>query len=402
MKNAPRSTRRSFLAAGLHLGVAAPVLANLGWPGARGARPADGARALVVLQLTGGNDGLNTLVPHRQDAYYRLRPSLGQARASLLALDDDHGLHPALMPLREAAEAGRLAAVHGVGYPHPDRSHFRSMEIWHTADPEHPPGETGWLGRMADQLAAQDPGTLAALCIGNGDLPLALRARDTFAPSVVDPDAFRLSESSRPIARERARLLELDGGSDELAFLRRAAATSYEAARRVSELAEGDASVDYPGTALGRKLRLIARLLAGGFDARLFHLELGGFDTHARQARLHAGLLGQLGDALAAFDADLTLHGLADSVTTLVFSEFGRRAEENGSKGTDHGAGAPVLLVGGRVKGGTHGTPPDLERLEDGDVPATSDLRALYATLEADWMGLEPSSRVRRLDVLRA
>jgi uncharacterized protein (DUF1501 family) len=392
------TSRRSFLVAGLQVGVSLPALAALGWPRARGPRPADGARALVVVQLTGGNDGLATLVPHRQDAYYRLRPTLAPKADALLALDDDHGLHPSLAALREAHASGRFAAVHGVGTPQPDRSHFRSMEIWHTADPDHPPGPTGWMGRLADHLGQEDPEALIALHVGDGELPLALRARSSFAPSVVEPEGFRLAPASDPIASARAALLETGPAEGELAYLRRAAAASYGAAERMQGLAESGAG-DYPDTLLAAKLRLVARLLAGGFGARLFHLELGGFDTHARQGPLHAALLTQLGEALAAFDRDLEARGLVSNVTTFVFSEFGRRAEENGSKGTDHGAAAPVFLLGGSLRPGLHGTPPDLEHLVDGDVPATTDLRGVIGALERDWLEQAPSSDLTRPDV---
>jgi uncharacterized protein (DUF1501 family) len=389
------ASRRSFLVAGLQVGVSLPVLAALGWPRSRGPRPADGERALVVVQLTGGNDGLATLVPHRQDAYYRLRPTLAPKPGMLLRLDDAHGLHPSLSALRETCDSGRLAAVHGVGVPQPDRSHFRSMEIWHTADPDHPPGPTGWMGRLADRLGAEDPEALISLHIGEGELPLALRARSNFAPSVVEPEGFRLSPASAPIAASRAALLESGRAEGDLAYLRRAARASYAAAERMDGLA-GGSDGDWPGTSLAAKLRLVARLLAGGFGARLFHLELGGFDTHARQAPLHASLLQQLGDALAAFDREVVARGLGDSVTTFVFSEFGRRAQENGSRGTDHGAAAPVLLLGGGLRAGLHGTPPDLERLVDGDVPATTDLRGVIGALEHDWLGQPPSSDLAR------
>ncbi len=396
------TTRRSFLVVGLRVTATLPILDAFGWPRRSSKLAPSGERVLVVLQLSGGNDGLNTVIPHRQDAYFRLRPTLGQARGALLAIDDDHGLHPALQPLRGVLDAGRLAVVHGVGYPHPDRSHFRSMEIWHTADPEHPPGDVGWLGRLADQVCAQDPTAVAALHVGEGDLPLALRARSTFAPSVVDPEGFRLAKCAAPLASERAELLELRDAEGDLGFLREAARSSYRAAARMESLAQEPDAAEYPGSGLARKLRFIARLIAGGFGTRVFHLELGGFDTHARQERLHSGLLGELAGALAAFDADLAARGLEGNVLTLVFSEFGRRAEENGSKGTDHGAGAPVLLLGAGVEPGAHGTPPDLEHLIDGDVPPTADLRALYAALERSWMGLQASSSRAPLPVLRS
>lgn len=385
------TSRRSFLVAGLQVGVSLPVLSALGWPARRGPKPADGARALVVVQLTGGNDGLATLVPHRQDAYYRLRPTLAPKPSALVALDDDHGLHPALAPLRDAQEAGRLAAVHGVGVSTPDRSHFRSMEIWHTADPDHPPGPTGWMGRLADRLGQEDEEALIALHVGRGDLPLALRARSSFAPSVVDPEGFRLTPAMDPLASARAELIASDDATGDLAWLRRAARTSYAAAERMRALEDGPAG-DYPDSELAAKLRLVARLLAGGFGARLFHLELTGFDTHARQAPQHAALLGQLGAALSAFDRDLVARGLSENVTTFVFSEFGRRSQENGSKGTDHGAAAPVFLLGGSLHSGLHGMPPDLDRLVDGDVPATTDLRGVIGALEHDWMGAPAST----------
>ena len=390
------TTRRQFLIGGLRVTAAVPVLGALG-----AARAGSGGeRALVVLQLTGGNDGLNTVVPHRQDDYFRMRPTLGLKPGALHALDDDHGLHPGLAGLGQLFAEGRVAVVHGVGYPDQDRSHFRSMEIWHTADPDHPPAGVGWMGRLADQIAASDPTGMAALHVGAGDLPLAMRGRDAFPPTVTDPGGFRLHEKSEAIARARGDLLAPRGGPPELAFLREAARTTYDAAGRMAAMAERETPVDYPGHDLAARLRLVARLVTGGFGTRLFHVQLAGFDTHARQGPVHASRMQQLSGALAAFQADLRHHGAGDRVVTLVFSEFGRRAAENGSRGTDHGAGAPVFLVGGRVRGGLHGTPPDLGGLVSGDVPATTDFRSIYTALEHDWMGLEPSTAIAALSVV--
>jgi len=270
------------------------------------------------------------------------------------------------------------------------------MEIWHTADPVNPTGEVGWLGRLADQLA--QPGALPALHVGTGDLPLALYARRAFAPTVRDEAGFRL-RGTESFARERSRMLALDREGDA-AFLAGAARASYDAARRMAEAADRGTSVDYPGYELARRLRLVARLVSGGFGSRIFHVELGGFDTHARQGPAHADLLRELALSLNAFQRDLEASGSADDVVTLVFSEFGRRARENGSRGTDHGAGAPAFLVGSGVRGGLYGTPPDLARLEEGDVPFTTDFRSIYRTLEERWLGLEPSSTLPGLDVL--
>jgi uncharacterized protein (DUF1501 family) len=205
-------------------------------------------------------------------------------------------------------------------------------------------------------------------------------------------EGFRLRSPAPGFAQARARLLEREDGPADAAFLRAAARATMRAAERMEALVSGSDAVPYPDTELARRLRLVARLTAGGFGARIFHLALSGFDTHARQRGPHADLLRTLGDALAAFQADLTQGGAAERVVVLVFSEFGRRADENGSGGTDHGAGAPVLLAGRPVRGGLHGTPPDLARLVDGDVPPTTDLRAVYAALERTWLGLAPSS----------
>lgn len=385
------TTRREFLIGGVKVGALVPLIAGaarpLGW------LEGSGERCLVVLQLSGGNDALNMVVPHRQDAYYRMRPTIGQARGALHALDADHGLHPAMGALGALYGDGRLAVVHGVGYPEPNRSHFRSMEIWQTADPEHPPGDSGWLGRLADQLAAQRPGSLPALHVGDGELPLALRSPASFTPSVRGYQGFELHRGQAAIAAERDALLERPGAG-ELAFLREAARATYLAAARMAELADRPAQAEYPGDDLSQRLKLVARLIAGGFGTRVFDVELAGFDTHSRQAQTHAALLGQLSGALAAFHRDLEAQGQGGRVITLVFSEFGRRVEENGSKGTDHGAAAPVLLAGSAVRPGMHGTPPDLQKLVEGDIAYSTDFRSLYAMLERDWLGLKPSTAV--------
>ncbi|HEX6884534.1 MAG TPA: DUF1501 domain-containing protein [Planctomycetota bacterium] len=376
-------TRRQLVVAGLRVGLFVPLALR-----ARAAPARETAeRVLVVLQLTGGNDGLNTVVPHRQDAYYRLRPTLALPRSKLHALDDEHGLHPALGALQPVRDAGRLTVVHGVGYPEPDRSHFRSLEVWHGADPRGTP-HTGWLGRMADRIAARSGG-MPALCVDDGELPLALVGERVFAPALPDESSLALATLPGLAAgRESAGTVDHDATGD-LAFLRAAARASYEAAGRLEQALARGSSADYPDSPLARRLRLVARLVTGGFDTRIFHLSLGGFDTHAHQAAAHAALLETLARALAAFEADLAASGAEERVLTLVHGEFGRRAAENGSRGTDHGAAAPVLLLGAPGGGGPRGTPPDLNGLVDGDVPFTTDFRALYSAIEQDWMGLE-------------
>ncbi|MCE9594137.1 MAG: DUF1501 domain-containing protein [Planctomycetes bacterium] len=389
MKIEMRTTRRTFLIGGLAVTAAVPLAAR----GAR-ASSSDGDRVLVVLQLGGGNDALNMVVPERQDAYYRLRPTLALARRCLHRLDDDFGLHPNMGELAKLFAEGRASLVHGVGYPSPNRSHFRAMEIWHTADPEHPPGTRGWLGRIADELAVRAPHSLPALHVGDGDLPLALRAERTFTPTLRAKNGLELRSSAARTHGVRERLLE-GRARGELDFLRTAARTTYAAAERMSALAARPSKVEYPSSQLAERLQLVAKLIAGGFGTRLFHVELSGFDTHARQAPVHAALLGELANALAAFQRDLDAQGVGARVTTMAFSEFGRRVEENGSKGTDHGAAAPVLFVGGGLRAGLHGTPPDLSKLVEGDIAFGTDFRELYAALERDWLGVSPSTAAR-------
>ena len=388
-------SRRQLLIDGLKVSALVPVCCSR----FGGTSRTSGERVLVVVQLTGGNDGLNTVVPFSQDAYFRLRPTLALKRSSLHALDGDHGLHPSLKELGPLFDEGRMTIVQGVGYPHANRSHFRSLEIWHSADPDGPPKSVGWLGRMADQIVAAAPGSMPGMHVGDEDLPLALMGRRVLAPSVNDESSLQLTDLPG-LERERLNLLvDEPDAHGELAFLRSAARNAYETVRRLETSLGRAARTNYPDHPLARKLRLIAQLVSGGFDTRLFLVTLGGFDTHARQAAQHAALLEQLGSSLSTFQRDLHGSGEGGRVLTLVFSEFGRRAEENASRGTDHGAAAPVLLLGGPGPGGLRGSPPDLDQLIEGDIGHTTDFRSLYTTIERDWMGLEPSSAAPGFDL---
>ena len=392
------TTRRQFLVQGIGVTTSLAALSSL--PGALLTSSGKRERVLVVLQLSGGNDGLNTVIPRRQDAYYRSRPTLAIGANAVHALDKSYGLHPAMGALAEVYERGKLAVVHGVGQPVAERSHFRSMEIWHTASTALPLADTGWMGRLADQISARSPGTMPALHIGSGTLPLALRGHGHLPPTVRDPKGILLEPNHTSFAAAREQLLATASSANELAFLRDSAESTYEAAARMAELTSAESSSPYPNTELGRQLRLVAKLITGDFGTRLFQVELGGFDHHSRQAPAHQALLAQLSGALAAFQTDLEQSGHDDRVLTFAFSEFGRRAAENGSSGTDHGAGAPAFVMGSKVRSGQHGTTPDLARLVDGDIAVTTDFRGLYTTLEKGWMGLRPSTKVAPLELL--
>lgn len=384
--NRPAPDRRSFLQAA----AAAPLAFAL--PGRMHWLPRGDPRMLLVLELEGGNDGLNTLIPTGDDAYARLRPHLSAVRHGARELEPGQALHGSLRALHARLRAGGGAVVQGVGYESPDRSHFRSRDIWHTADPAHVRARadtTGWLGRAAEQMAAAGAGMPAA-SVGSLEVPLLLRGGSVVVPCVRDAGDFTLQVPgpAETAARGRAALAELvareplPAGGGAFAH---AAAMAAAAAQQASALREGlqryRPRADYPDTELGRGLQLVAQLAVAGFGTRLFHLGFGGFDTHARQLPTHAGLLAQLDAALEALLADLHGHGRLAHTAVLVHSEFGRRAAENQSLGTDHGAAAPVFVLGGGVRPGLLGRPPALGALVDGDVPATTDFRSVYAAL---------------------
>ncbi len=385
--------RREFLVNGMQvacsLSLAALVKERFFGPGVEASYPLE--RTLVVVQLSGGNDGLNTLVPHRQDAYYRLRPTLALPSKGLHMLDDDFGLHPEMGALAELFEQGQAAALHSVGYPHPDRSHFRSMEIWHTANPEHQrtaQQDHGWLGSLCDRF--EGGASMRGIHIGGVEIPLALRGQSSAPTAVTDARGMQLRQLEG-LERTRNRLAAARPREPHTTrYLRTVAQQSYDVAARLTRAFDIEASGDAPDHPLARRLRLAANLISAGFGLRVFHLELDGFDTHAQQARTHDALLRELSESLAFFQRELASKGLDDMVTTLVFSEFGRRTAENGSKGTDHGAAAPAFLLGKHVRPGLHGKAPNLEALENGDLPHHIDFRSIYAALERDWMDTSP------------
>ncbi len=355
--------------------------------------------SLLVLELEGGNDGLNTLIPVGDATYANARPQLGGVRRGAHALGETgFSLHPAMVGLARLFERGLLAAVHGVGYPTPDRSHFRSRDIWHTADPTFDPlrgATSGWLGRAAAALRGP---AVPAVALGSSRLPLALRSEKVVVPVLerIEDYALRVAGTS-DVAGQRAALGKLattaGAPADDLhAFLRGVAASAVSTAERLQrDLAVYRARAEYPGGALGRELQLAARVLVSGCGTRILHVPFGGFDTHAQQLPTHADLLRQVSEGLAALVADLEAHGRLAHTIVFVHSEFGRRVAENGSLGTDHGAAAPVFVLGGGVRPGLHGKSPDLADLVDGDVRATTDFRAVYSALLAR-LGVEPSA----------
>jgi uncharacterized protein (DUF1501 family) len=385
---------------------------------ASAARGLDG-RILVVLQLAGGNDGLNTVVPFRDDAYRRNRSSLALPETGLLRLDDQTALTPSLEGLKKVWDEGHLAVVQGVGYPNPNRSHFRSTEIWQCATDADKVSKTGWLGRYFDNACAGAPNPTVGVSVSD-QAPQSFRAEKNPGIAMSSPEMYRwvhgrdealeeaFGELNSPDGIEMmsgGSIGSLPGGKSglaspaesPLAFLERTALEAQVSSDKVSEVAKkaGSAgSAAYPaGNRLAQNLRLVSRMIAGGLPARVYYVSHGGFDTHNNQGGergTHQNLLRQLDAAVTAFVSDLKERKLFDQVALMTFSEFGRRVRENASGGTDHGTAAPLFVLGGRIKGGLHGKAPSLTDLDNGDLKFTTDFRAVYGSLLDTWLGTPP------------
>jgi uncharacterized protein (DUF1501 family) len=352
-------------------------------------------RVLVVVQLSGGNDGLNTIVPFTDDLYYRLRPTLAVPKDQVLKIDDRLGFHPALAGLAKLLEAGRLSIVQGVGYPQPNRSHFESMDIWHTAQADPSRRTVGWLGRYLDTTQGQSVDA-PALHLGPEKQPLALAALAVQSPSIQSLERFRLEQAdSEPVrgALESSLAAERSAPDDLLRFAQASTTAAVTSSRRVEAALGKYWAAAYPQSGLAARLKTVAQLIDAGSSTRIYYVALDGFDTHSLQGDAHAGLLTQLGGALQAFYDDLAQHGHARRVLSVCFSEFGRRVKENASRGTDHGAAAPLLLAGGQVKPGLLGVHPSLTDLDDGDLKHHTDFRRVYAAILEHWLG-QPSQPI--------
>lgn len=391
-------SRRRFLASAAALSSAASMpsfFQKVALAAGSADRPGADETILVVIQLSGGNDGLNTVVPFNDPRYVDARLTLRISPADALKIDDDLGFHPALGGFARLLEQNRLCIVQGVGYPQPNRSHFTSMDIWHkaTLQPEAEP--LGWLGRTSPRLG---PGR-GALFVGGGETPLALFGATGYAPSLQSIEDYKLRVDPAGDNPDKRAVVESlaspnDSDSDLLGFLRNSARTTYESAAQVQKAAtEYDTPINYPQTDLAGRLKLIAQFISAGVPERVYYTAIDGFDTHAGQAPAHANLMSTLGDAVAAFHEDLAHQGEHKRVVTVMFSEFGRRVAENGSAGTDHGTAAPMFIVGEKVHPGLLGKLPSLDDLDEGDLKFHTDFRSVYSTLLADWLHI-PAGQV--------
>ena len=344
-------------------------------------------KRLVVIQLSGGNDGLNTLVPYSNGAYYAARPGIAVSKQEVLSLNTDLGLHPSLKPLMAQWDAGNLALIESVGYPNPNRSHFASMAIWHSADPTGADKE-GWIGKIAEKLG--DP--FCATNLG-GVTPLALRTNDLILPSINALDNFQLK---LPKGTEKAYegIMGLPRRGEAFFLAQANHQMMSNTARVQKSLSKYKSGSSYPeNNKFAAKLRELARLIAADTGQSILYTDLGSFDTHASQRAQQDMLLGELSSGLVAFMNDLKVQGLEDKVMVLAFSEFGRRVAENDSGGTDHGKGGVMFALGKGIKGGIYGASPDLEKLSDGDISYKQDFRGVYAQALDNWLSI-PSSDI--------
>lgn len=372
--------------------VFARALAQTPLPGLPGSQ----GRCLVLINLYGGNDGLNCVVPHGDDRYYQLRQGLAIDRGSVLAIDKNVGLNPGMRSLKALYDKGSVAIVQGVGYPNPDHSHFRSTEIWQTASPQSYQ-HTGWLGRYFDEAGLARENLFKGVAVSKV-LPEVLVSDRTDIPAVPGLNQYSMIADGNAVARDafsrQAHDQRLPFASPYLAHVMEIEADAQRSSEELPKLIAGYKSkAAYPSTGIGRSLALAAQIVGSNLGTRVIYVEHGSFDTHVNQKMTQNQLLMQFSNAIGAFYDDLAAHGNERRVLTLTFSEFGRRIEENGSRGTDHGEASPLFLIGGGVRGGLYGALPDLSATNMGNVRYSVDFRSVYATVLERWLG-RPSASV--------
>lgn len=396
-------TRSQFLKGALTLGAVGAITPTLMMDGRLAERVmAAGARdssqhVLVVIQLAGGNDGLNTLVPYTDGLYYQNRPSLAVPAAQVLRLNGQIGFNPSLSALKGLYDQGKVAVIQGVGYPNPNYSHFRSTDIWQSAVPVGN-SDTGWLGRYLDSALAGSSNPLTAISVGPL-LPKALMAQHTQVPAVVSIQSFRFlaaqynADESQRVLQAFQSINSMPEASDGpyLSLVQLSDAAAYRATVEIARADKATPSVTYPSTSLAGQLKLVSQVIASNLGTRVFMVTQGGYDDHAQEDGAHPALLRELSEALAAFYQDIERQGRINQVLMMTFSEFGRRPLENASNGTDHGAAAPLFVLGGAVKGGLYGETPSLANLDDGNLRYNVDFRSVYGTVLANWLGADPA-----------
>jgi uncharacterized protein (DUF1501 family) len=413
------TTRREFLKSSVGMVTISVVLPKL-WP--KEARAQEAAanparRIFVVIQLAGGNDGLNTVIPYTDSNYYAKRPTLSfkdtelkDAQGRSMIISNEFGLHPAMSKLKELYDAGKVAIVLGVGYPNPNLSHFTSMDIWQTANPVTPQGE-GWLGKYADYALVGQSG-LSAVSIGSA-LPKALFSNKVVIPSISSFNSYDFLTDPKYTA-DRSNQMNLFNQTYGRSFpsgsyIASITETGLDAVKGAAKLRASvgtySSPIVYPNTGLAQGMKMLAQIITTIPEANLLYVSMGGFDNHSAQigaqgqptnklVGTHASLLAQFSDAVKAFYDDMQQHGLADNVVMMTWSEFGRRVNENASNGTDHGTASPQFVIGNPVRGGIYGIQPSLAATEldsAGNMKFKVDFREIYATILRKWLNTDPA-----------
>jgi len=358
-------------------------------------RQSGGSKVLVIVQLAGGNDGLNTVVPYGDGSYYQARSAIGIKPEQVLHLNGQIGLHPSMTAMSDLYKQGKLAVLLGLGYPNPNRSHFRSIEIWQTASPDRII-DTGWLGRYLDLASSPNSadGNLFPAVNVDPILPKTLSAQKVIVPSVYDVNQFRFATDAHYQHDHKCQLdafnkiySDFNLQRPEIDLLRNVGQDTLQASDYLySAVKSYQGNVKYPDSGFARSLKFIAQMIVAGVSATIYNISLAGFDTHANQQNTQARLLQQLSEGIAAFQQDLEQHRLDQDVLLMTFSEFGRRVAQNNGNGTDHGTAAPHFVVGSSVKGGIYGEYPSLTNLDSGDLKYKLDFRNLYATVLDRWL----------------
>lgn len=362
--------------------------------GTHGADP-----TLVVLQLAGANDYLNTVVPYANPLYYDNRPTVHIPEEQVLHIDDQVGLHPNMPTIKRLYDEGKVAIIHGIGYPNPNYSHFRSMDIWYTCEPEKVSSE-GWLGKAVRDLDPRGENVLTAVNFGRG-MPRALALGGVPVASIAQLDTYgvltSLSGTTRPMAMETFARMYAGGADEVMRYMGQTGLDAHKGADILrSAVGTYTSTVQYPANPIAAYLKGIVQVKLAGLGTRIFYTTHGGFDTHANELPVHAKLWAEVDPAIDAFWQDLHVHDAADDTLMLIWTEFGRRVKDNGS-GTDHGAGGMAMVIGERVKGGMYGTypslrPADLTQQKEGmfgNLRYSYDFRGLYSTVLDRWLGLD-------------
>lgn len=347
-------------------------------------------KILVIVQLTGGNDGLNTVVPYENDLYYNARPTIAIQKKETLKLTNQLGLNPAMIGFRNLYDAGKMCLINNVGYPDPDRSHFRSMDIWHTASNSNEYKTSGWLGRYLDEQCGdcdqptqvlEIDDTLSLALKGYNVKGLALKDAKRLYGTTIDPFIHQLSK--QPVSG--------DHHHDNAAYLYKTLTETISSADYIYKTSKiFQSAAAYPNHQFGKSMKTISEFIISGINTKVYYVSLGSFDTHFNQQKRQGVLLQQLSETVEAFMNDIKKNGKADDVLLMTFSEFGRRVQENASNGTDHGTANQIFLFGNSLKkNGIYNAAPNLSDLDDGDLKHTVDFKNVYATLLKKWLNTD-------------